>query len=120
MTKKNSESERPVLSHNEARPLFPLNTVPGTIYRHRDAEIRREQTPDHQIIPVSPTGMASGYFLKQHHGALIDIRSLSPEFRATLSDRGQVTLSRYRYIRVGSPRSSVRDHSLSEYGGGSV
>lgn len=103
------------IQHDAAAPLFPLNQLEGTIYRYRDAELKRERANVSQIVTVGPTGFASSYFLAQHPLSLVELNTLSPTQRDELSAGTELDLDEFEFIQVGRNRTRPQNHSLSEY-----
>ena len=103
------------IQHDAATSLFPLDQLEGTIYRHRDAELKREKVNASQIVTVGPTSFASSYSLAQHPLTLVELDTLSSMQRDELSTGTELDLETFEFIQVGCNSTWSRDHSLSEY-----
>ena len=66
-------------------------------------------------LAVSPTGLASSYFLTQHPLTAIEVRSLSDTEYSSIAEETDIDLSRFELIQIGRGPSNLQNRSLSEF-----
>jgi|APHM01.1.fsa_nt_gi hypothetical protein len=102
------------VDHNQVSALFPVGHLPeDALTRHRDAFLLLEELDSLNIVGISPTGLASSYFLRQRPLTVINVEKLSPVKREIVSEASGYTCKNI-YILLGSG-GNYRDHSLSEF-----
>lgn len=103
------------IGHRDASDLFPVGELTGKVYQHRDAQLRLTELDSEDIVVISPTSLASGYYLTQHPLTAIEIESLPQEVRSSISDQGNVYLNQFELIQVGRGPSQIENRSISEF-----
>jgi len=103
------------IDHDDAAALFPVETLSGEVQQYRDAEIRLESIESEKVIVVSPTGLASSYFLTQHPLTAIEIKSLSDAVRTSVENNREFDISEFDLVQIGRKSSNMQNKSLSEF-----
>lgn len=80
-------------NHGDASNLFLVEALSGEVYQHRDAEIRPQSVESEKVVVVSPTGLASSYFLTQHPLTAIELGSLPDAVRTSIGDDADFDIS---------------------------
>lgn len=103
------------VDHGDASTLFPVESLSGEVQQYRDAEIRLQSVASEKVIVVSPTGLASSYFLTQHPLTAIDIKSLPDMVRTSVENHTEFQISEFDVIQIGRRTSNIQNKSLSEF-----
>ena len=103
------------IEHGDASNLFPVESLSGEIFQYRDAEVRLQSVESEKVVAVSPTGLASSYFLTQHPLTAIEVRSLSDTEYSSIAEETDIDLSRFELIQIGRGPSNLQNRSLSEF-----
>lgn len=103
------------VNHGDSSTLFPVESLSGEVYQYRDAEIRLQSEESEKIIVVSPTGLASSYFLNQHPLSAIELKSLPDAVRTSVRNKANLDISQFELIQIGLEPSNIQNRSLSEY-----
>jgi hypothetical protein len=103
------------IKHGDASNLFPVESLSGEIFQYRDAEVRLQSVENEKVVAVSPTGLASSYFLTQHPLTAIEVRSLSDSKYSSIAEEADIDLSRFELIQIGRGPSNLQNRSLSEF-----
>ena len=115
MTKGHFRSAGASISRGDARVLFPVTDLDGTVHQYRDAELALEAVDGSDVIVVAPTSLASSYFLTQHALTAIAVETLTPAVQSQLDDALDVPLEGFELIQVGKWTLESRDRSLAEF-----
>ena len=67
------------------------------------------------VIVITPTSLASSYFLIQHPLTAIPVDELAPGVRSTLADALDIPIEGFDFIQIGKWVTDSLDHSLTEY-----
>lgn len=103
------------VEHGDASTLFPVEALSGEVYQRRDAEIRLQSVEGQKVLVVSPTGLASSYFLTQHPLTAIELGSLPDEVRTSVWANADLDISRFELLQIGRRPSNSQNRSLSEF-----
>lgn len=103
------------IDHGDAGVLFPVDELDATVSQYRDAELVLADVDGEDVIVVSPTGVASGYFLTQHPLTAISVESLPTTIRAQLNNALDTSIGTFEVIQVGKWNRSRANHSLTEF-----
>jgi len=115
MSKGHFNSAGASISHGDASVLFPVTDLDGTVHQHRDAELALESVDGSDVIVVTPTSLASSYFLTQHTLTAIPVETLIPAVQSQLDGTLDVPIERFELIQIGKWTAESRDHSLAEF-----
>lgn len=103
------------VDHGDASTLFPVESLSGEVYQYRNAEIRLQSVESEKVVVVSPTGLASSYFLTQHPLTAIELESLPKTVRTSVGNNAELEISEFDLIQIGREPSNIQNRSLSEY-----
>jgi hypothetical protein len=103
------------VNHSDASTLFPVESLSGEVYQYRDAESRLQSVESEKVVVVSPTGLASSYFLTQHPLTAIELESLRNAVRTSVGNNAELAISEFDLIQIGREPSNIQNRSLSEY-----
>lgn len=105
------------IEHGDANVLFPVEEFDVTVFQRRDAELVLADADGENVIVITPTGLASSYFLTQHPLTAIPVDELAPGVRSTLADALDTPIKAFDFIQIGKWATDSLDHSLAEYMG---
>lgn len=105
----------PRIPHDAAKPLLPVEELPGSIAQHRPAALQLAEASADAVARVTPTGFGSSVFLAQHPLTAIEVQSLGHPTRRAVEERTGLSLEDVEYIRVGSSRARPADRALTEF-----
>ncbi|GGN25543.1 hypothetical protein [Halarchaeum nitratireducens] len=103
------------IDYGDAKVLFPVAELDGTILQHRDAELALGDVESENVIVIAPTGLASSYALTQRPLTAIPVAGLSSDVRSELDDALNVPIDAFELIQIGKWTTDSLDHSLAEY-----
>ena len=103
------------IDHGAASMLFPISNLDASVLQHRDAELVLGNTESADVIVITPTSMASSYFLTQHPLTAIPVKELPPNVRSRLSETLDAPLDSFEFIQVGKWITDSPNRSLNEY-----
>ena len=103
------------IDHGVASMLFPTTDLDAPVLQHRDAELVLGDTKSADVIVITPTSMASSYFLTQHPLTAIPVNELPPSVRSQLSKTLDAPLNSFEFIQIGRWITDSPNHSLDEY-----
>ena len=103
------------VEHGDASNLFPVESLSGEIYQYRDAEVKLQSVESKKVLVVSPTGLASSYFLTQHPLTATEVGSLSDAEYSSIAEDTDIDLSRFEFIQIGRNPSNLQNKSLTEF-----
>jgi len=91
-----------------------VKTLSAEVHQYRNAELKLQKVKSEKVVIVSPTILASSYFLTRHPLTAIEVESLPESVRASITDDGDIDLSRFKYSKSGGSRENPRtEASLS-------
>lgn len=105
------------IEYGNARVLFPVEEVDATVYQYRDAELALNDVNGEDVIIVSPTSLATGYFLGQHTLTAIPVESLAPLIRTKIGEALNAPIETFELIQIGKRNSKKPNRSLTEFTG---
>lgn len=103
------------IKHGDASVLFPVRELDATVLQRRDAELALADVESADVITITPTSFASGYFLTNHPLTAIPIDELAPAVQSRLADALEAPIETFELIQIGKWTSDSPDHSLAEY-----
>jgi len=115
MSVRHSSNGAVYIDHGDASSLFPVEELSADVHQYRDAEIRLQSVESEKVVVVSPTGLASSYFLTQHPLTAIEIESLPDEVRAPTKHDAEIELTQFDLIQIGQGPTNIRNMSLAEF-----
>jgi len=115
MRKGHFKSAGASIDHGAASMLFPTADLDAKVLQHRDAELVLGDTESADVIVITPTSMASSYFLTQHPLTAIPVNELSDSVRSQLSETLDAPLDSFEFIQIGKWITDSPNRSLNEY-----
>ena len=115
MSKGHFQSAGVSIEHGDASVLFPIDKIDATVFQHRDAELALADVDGENVIIITPTSLASSYFLTQHTLTAIRIDTLAPAVRSELATALDAPIETFEIIQIGKWITSSLDHSIAEY-----
>jgi hypothetical protein len=109
------ESAGASIEYGDAGVLFPVEELDAAVLQRRDAELALADADGENVIVITPTNLASSYFLTQHTLTAIPIEELTPAVRIKLADTLDAPIATFELIQVGKWVTDSLDHSLAEY-----
>ena len=83
------------VDHRDISDLFPVKVLSAEVHQYRNAELKLQEVKSEKAVAVSPTSLASSYFLTQHPLIAIKIESLPRPVRASITEDEDIDLSRF-------------------------
>jgi hypothetical protein len=102
------------VDHGVASDIFPVGSLSG-VHQYRNAELKLQEVKREKVVAVSPTSLASSYFLIQHPLTAIEIESLSESVRSSIAEDGDIDLSQFEMLQIGRQSTKSQNRSLSEF-----
>jgi hypothetical protein len=115
MLKGHFESAGASVEYGNLDCLFPVDELETTVLQYRDAQLALEAVDGAKVIVVSPTSLATSYFLTQHALTAIPVDSLSAEVRTQIAATLDARLDTFELIQIGKWNSNRANHSLTEF-----
>jgi hypothetical protein len=109
------ESAGASIEYGAAGCLFPVNELDATVLQYRDAQLALNDVDGSNVIVVSPTSLATSYFLTQHALTAIRVDSLSTAVRDQLANALDARLDTFELVQIGKWNSNSLNHSLAEF-----
>ncbi|WP_020222696.1 hypothetical protein [Halarchaeum acidiphilum] len=103
------------IDHGDAKVLFPVDELDGTVFQHRDAELALGDVESENVIVIVPTSLASSYSLTQRPLTAIPVADLPLDVRSELADALDAPIDSYEFIQIGKWTVDSPNHSLAEY-----
>lgn len=115
MLKGHFESAGASIEYGAADCLFPVDELDATVLQYRDAQLALNDVDGSNVIVVSPTSLATSYFLTQHALTAIRVDSLSTAVRDQLANALDARLDTFELVQIGKWNSNSLNHSLAEF-----
>ena len=109
------ESAGASIEYGAAGCLFPVDELDATVLQYRDAQLALNDVDGSNVIVVSPTSLATSYFLTQHALTAIRVDSLSTTVRDQLATALDARLDTFELVQIGKWNSNSLNHSLAEF-----
>jgi len=109
------ESAGASIEYGAAGCLFPVDELDATVLQYRDAQLALNDVDGSNVIVVSPTSLATSYFLTQHALTAIRVDSLSTAVRDQLANALDARLDTFELVQIGKWNSNSLNHSLAEF-----
>jgi hypothetical protein len=103
------------IDHGDISALFPVKALSAEVHQYRNAELKLQEVKSEKVIAVSPTSLASSYFLTQHPLTAIEVESLPELVRAPITEDEDVDLFRFDILQIGRQPRESQNRSLSEF-----
>jgi len=103
------------IEHGDASVLFPVEKLDATVLQRRNAELVLDDVDGEEVIVISPTSMASSYFLTQHALTAIPVDELAPAVRSQLANALDTPIETFDLIQIGKWNTDSPNHSLAEF-----
>ncbi|MWV40838.1 hypothetical protein [Natrialba sp. INN-245] len=115
MPKGHFRSAEAHIEYGDASILFPVNDLDATVHQRREAERVLADVDGSDVIVVTPTSLATSYFLTQHTLTAISVDSLANPIREQVDDGLNTSIETFDLIQIGKWISDSANHSLAEY-----
>lgn len=103
------------VDHGDVSDLFPVTALSAEVHQYRNAELKLQEVKSGKVVAVSPTSLASSYFLTQHPLTAIEVESLPETVRASITKNEDIDLSRFDLLQIGRQPRKSQNRSLSEF-----
>jgi len=103
------------VDHGDISDLIPVKALSAEVHQYRNAELKLQEVKSEEVVAVSPTSLASSYFLTQHPLTAIEVESLPGSVRASITDDEDIDLSRFEILQIGRQPRESQNRSLSEF-----
>lgn len=115
MLKGHFESAGASIEYGPAGCLFPVNELNAMVRQYRDAQLALDDVDESNVIVVTPTSLATSYFLTQHALTAISVDSLPTAVHTEIGDIVEAPLDTFDLIQIGKWNSTSTNHSLAEF-----
>lgn len=115
MLKGHFESAGASIEYDAASYLFPTDELDATVLTHRDAQLALEDVAGTNVIVVTPTSLATSYFLTQHALTAIPVDSLSTTVQTRIANELDNPLDTFDLIQIGKWNNDSSNYSLTEF-----
>jgi len=115
MLKGHFESAGASIEYGDADCLFPVDELDATVRQYRDAQLALDDVDGSNVIVVSPTSLATSYFLTQHALTAILVDSLPTAVRSQIDAALDARIDTFELIQIGKWNSTSANHSLAEF-----
>ena len=103
------------VDHGDVSDLFPVTALSAEVHQYRNAELKLQEVKSKKVVAVSPTSLASSYFLTQHPLTAIEVESLPESVRASITEDEDIDLPQFEILQIGRQRRESQNRSISEF-----
>jgi len=103
------------IDHGDISDLFPVKALSAEVHQYRNAELKLQEVKSEKVVAVSPTSLASSYFLTQHPLTAIEVESLPESVRDSITEDEDIDLSEFEILQIGRQRRESQNRSISEF-----
>ncbi|XGI84701.1 hypothetical protein ACEU6E_10740 (plasmid) [Halorutilales archaeon Cl-col2-1] len=103
------------VDHGDISDRIPVKALSAELHQYRNAELKLQEVKSEEVVAVSPTSLASSYFLTQHPLTAIEVESLPESVRASITEDEDIDLSQFEILQIGRQRRESQNRIISEF-----